>query len=370
MSDSFSNNATPKYLGYVYQILIAIEQCFQAKPNETIWIECHGDVYDGNTSTEVKHHFKDPYLSDNSVDFWKTLKNLVVEDVSFFSSLILHTTATIPDKSLFYGWNDLTKTQKYKKLKDHRPTKSIQENFDLTITNYDRKDLLPILEKFTIKSSQLTIKDKWEELTKTRLFLSVSEQYKEDVLHWVYGYVNKQAINDRHRWQIKINDFDMACKIALQPYSQSRIPFPIFDSEGLDDSDKRFLFVEEMRKVKLRETPIEKAISDYLRARKSEIKLLENEPFTMSERLDAYDNTVLENLESLKSESAESIEIYNLDSDNSKNISRKLYHKSINSPHIEISGVNDTQKYYRNGRIHHNVNENQFIWDFCEDDLL
>ncbi len=62
MPKPFSNNATPKYLGYVYQVLIAIEQCFQAKKNETIWIECYGDVYDGSTSTEVKYHFEKTVL--------------------------------------------------------------------------------------------------------------------------------------------------------------------------------------------------------------------------------------------------------------------------------------------------------------------
>lgn len=36
MIEPHSNQATPKYLGYVYQVLIAIEQCFQVKSNETI----------------------------------------------------------------------------------------------------------------------------------------------------------------------------------------------------------------------------------------------------------------------------------------------------------------------------------------------
>ena len=103
MLDTFSNNATPKYLGYFYQVLIAIEQCFHASSNETIWLECCGDVYDGQTSTEVKHHFGDGNLTDNSDDFWKTLKNYVVEDVTPFNSLVLHTTAKIPKTSIFGG---------------------------------------------------------------------------------------------------------------------------------------------------------------------------------------------------------------------------------------------------------------------------
>ncbi|SMG63877.1 hypothetical protein BMETH_199311361446, partial [methanotrophic bacterial endosymbiont of Bathymodiolus sp.] len=37
---------------------------------------------------------------------------------------------------------------------------------------------------------------------------------------------------------------------------------------------------------------------------------------------------------------------------------------------INIPSVNDTQRYYQNGRMHHNVNEGSFVWKFCEDDLL
>jgi len=335
-----------------------------------IWIECRGDVYDGSISTEVKHHFESTNLTDNSVDFWKTLKNLVTEDVSEFNSLILHTTANIPESSIFFGWNQFSKTKKYTTLKNHRPSDTVKGDYDKSITNYPRKDLLPILEKFSIKSSQLNVKDKWKELKKSRLLSHINEEFKEDAFHWVYGYVNKQAIDDRYNWNIKINDFDSARKHALSKWGADKIPFEFIDKSEVDGDNQSFLFIDEMNKINLKPKPIESAISDYLRAQKNQIKLLEDQPYTMPEILDTYDQSVLESQESLKQEYAEQVEEHELETEKSLSTSRELYHKSKSQPLINIPDVNNTLKYYQVGRMHHNVNEEYFVWRFCKKDLM
>ncbi len=360
MSESFSNNATPKYLGYVYQVLIAIELCFHAKINETVWLECFGDVYDGETSTEVKHHFERTNLTNNSVDFWKTFKNLVTEDTSSFNSLVLHTTANIPENSLFYNWNQLPKTKKYKLLKDQIPTKTISAYYDASIAKFKRNDLLPILEKLTIKSSQLTVKEKWEELVQDRIFAIIPDELKEDAFHWLYGYIHKQAVDDRYNWHIKINDFNFACQLSLSNFTQDRIPFPSIKKNEIDNTNINFLFIEEMAKIKLRKSPIEKAVSDYLRSKKSEIKFLQYEPITMPDILDEYDESVLDEIESVK---MKYVDEYCINTSDANKTSRKFYYESINSPHNEIPRVSDTQKYYRNGRIHQNVEKKNFFGD-------
>ncbi len=370
MAENFSNQATPKYLGYVYQVLIAIEQCFQAKPNEVIWIECRGDVYDGSNSTEVKHHFEPTNLTDNSIDFWKTLKNLVTEDVSEFNSLILHTTASIPKDSIFCDWNQLSKTQKYTKLKNNSPTETIKADYDKSITHFPRKDLLPILEKLSIKSSQLNVKEKWEELRNSRLLSQLNDEFKADALHSIYGYVNERAINNRYNWHIKINDFDRVRKHASAKWTEGKIPFEFIDKSEVDCGNQSFLFIDEMKKVNVRSKPIESAISDYLRAQINQIKLLELQPSIMPDILDAYDKSVLESQESLKQEYAEKIQEHDLETEKSLSTSRDLYHKSKNHQLINIPEVNNTQEYYHAGRMHHNVNEEYFVWRFCKKDLL
>lgn len=370
MAENFSNQATPKYLGYVYQVLIAIEQCFQAKPNEVIWIECRGDVYNGSDSTEVKHHFEPTNLTDNSVDFWKTLKNLVTEDVSEFNSLILHTTASIPNNSIFYEWNELSKNQKYERLKNNSPTETVKDDYDKSITNFPKKDLLPILEKLSIKSSQLNVKEKWEELKSSRLLSHLNDEFKDAALHSVYGYVNERAINNRYNWHIKINDFDSARKRASSKWTENKIPFEFIGKSEVDCGDQSFLFIDEMNKINLRSKPIESAISDYLRAQINQITLLKLQPSIMPEILDTYDKLVLESQESLKQEYAERIEEGDLETEKSLSTSRDLYHKSKNQQLINIPEVNNTQQYYQSGRMHHNVNEECFVWRFCKQDLM
>jgi hypothetical protein len=100
---NFSNDATSKILGFDYQKLVALKMCLDAKPNETIWIECKGDVADENSTTEVKHHLGKHNLTSNSVDVWKTLQNHIEQYnvAENFSRLVLLTTSTIPEDSIF-----------------------------------------------------------------------------------------------------------------------------------------------------------------------------------------------------------------------------------------------------------------------------
>lgn len=370
MPKPFSNNATPKYLGYVYQVLIAIEQCFQAKKNETIWIECYGDVYDGNTSKEVKHHFGKTNLTSNSEDFWKTLKNLVTEDISEVNDFILHTTADIPDDSIFFGWNELSKTKKYDKLEDHTPVATIKSHYDAVIAK-PKEELLLILEKLTIKSSQPNIEEKWQELKESRnpCLYSVKDNYKAAALHWIYGYIHGKAINDRYNWEIKINDFDSACKLALQPYTQNKIPFPHIEETKIDIDSKSFLFVEEMKNIELRKNSIEQAISDYFRSNETQINFLNYQPI-IAEILDKYDSSILREMKLLKNEHSLDTEIEELNTKKALIAAKNLYSNCMKLPLNHIPQVNDTQKYYQDGRIHHNVNENRFVWRICEEDLL
>lgn len=195
-------------------------------------------------------------------------------------------------------------------------------------------------------------------------------KYKEDALQLVYGYIHKLAIEEHKKWHININDFDEACRLGLSKYIQDKVPFPSIKKSEVDADNRNFNFVQEMKDIELKERSIESAVSNYLRAKKSEIKLLKYEPISIAETLEDYDESILDNLESLKIASSEEITVENINSSIALKTSRTLFHNSINSAIQNISGVEDTQKYYRDGRIHYNVNENKFKWKFTKDDLL
>ena len=369
VADSFGNNATTKILGIEYQKLIALEKCLGAKSNEIIWLECFGDVSDSDTSTEVKHHLTNRNLTDCSIDFWKTLRNFVREKhlVNQFITLILHTTAKIKDDSIFYGWDDLDKVDKLKKLKLVKPTDEIKKMYS-EIFQIKDNDILEILNKFKIEFSQPKINEKLDQIRQHPAMTAVPEKYKDVFLQWLIGYITKRAIDNRDKWHIDRNSFERDFQCNLKQYLQEDIPFP-FVIEGEVDSKKNnnFRFIEELKAIKY-ERKIDKAVSDYLRANLSRIRLLESTP-SVDTSLDIFDRELHDDLIDKKITHGEDISIEILDTIEAHKESRKLYDNCINMQLKIIQGVQPIQKYYQSGRIHYIVEDGEFKWKFEVIDL-
>ena len=168
-SEAFSNDATFKLLGFEYQKLIALEKCLDAKPNERIWIECRGDVANKDTSMEIKHHSSNHNITSNSEDVWNTLKNYITEIniTQTFTNLILHTTSSIPNSSIFFDWNRLAIAEKRRKVLNHTPSATIKSYYE-TVAKCSEENLKLILGRFEIISNQPKIEEMWENLKSIR----------------------------------------------------------------------------------------------------------------------------------------------------------------------------------------------------------
>ncbi|CAG19990.1 hypothetical protein [Photobacterium profundum] len=322
MTDGFSNNATPKYLGYVYQVLIAIEKCFEAQPNETIWIECFGDVYDGHTFTEVKHHFGHHNLTSNSKDFWNTLKNLVVEDSLQFEKMVLHTTSTILDNSIFHDWNELCGEERFEKIKSYEPCDTTKSNYEKIFKEASNKEIKSILSKFTIEYSRLPIDQQWKCLIDKRKLRCLSEQYREDVLHWIYSYINKRAIDNRKFWKININDFDDAFQFQVNRYGGNKIPFPKHDIQYKPDNFNTFIFLDEYKNIGIRGADRGTALNEYFQTKNSEEKLVDFKPDIMPEVIKQYSDDVISKAKGYKSQLSYDIELEDIGTSVSSKASR------------------------------------------------
>lgn len=370
-STSFKNDNTYKILGTKYQELIALEKCMSAKPNENVWIECKGDVADRDTSIEVKHHNSNHNLTNNSEDVWKTIKNYVdnFHVTKTFSHLILHTTSSIPENSIFYDWNNLSKNQKQTKLIGHNASDSIKEYYD-KIKNCPPKDLLVILDRFSIISNQPRIADMWEELKTHPALIIVPEKFHDEAIELLYGYITKIAINNGKMWQVNINDFRSDMQHTLSKFTTDQIPFhSILKSDvELNISNHKFEFLRKMNDVGLKDKDQISAVYDYLRAQKSQLKMLSMSP-TLIANLEQYDEDVKKVLNEEKSCKSYNLIIEEIGSNKANQESRDLYFICINKPHDQINGVNGTQKYYRDGRIHHITEESNFEWRYGEIDL-
>lgn len=272
MSETLSNDSTKKQLGFEYQKLIALQYCLNAKNGEYVYIECFGDVQHGTESVEIKHHEGSTNLTSNSVDVWKTLKNLVVEFEAIKSNdkFLLHTTETIKNDSIFYGWNELSKSKKYKLLKDHPISSSSKGYKDVIfdVNKISKNDLLEILDKFIINSSQPKIQEKLEELMDHPTFKIISENLRSSAIGALQQWIIEKAIDNSNKWEINITDFNSDLRFSLSQFTKDYIPFPSIERLIIDEEEvnKGFKFINNLKVISIKKNDLHQAFQDYTRS--------------------------------------------------------------------------------------------------------
>lgn len=369
MDKPHSNQATPKYLGYVYQVLIAIEKCFEAKSNETIWIECFGDIYDGHTFTEVKHHCENHNLSSNSKDFWNTLKNLVVEDSSQFEEMVLHTTSYISTGSIFYDWNEVGVEDRFNKIKNFKPCSTTQALYEKIFKEASEYEIKAIISKFTIKHSCLRVEEQWKKLIDMSKLRVVEENYRESVLHWVYSYVNQRAIENRYYWQVNMNDFDDAYRFQVNRWSGDKVPFPMHDEQYDSKRANDFNFLLEYKYIGIRASDRGNALNEYFKTKNSEEKLVDLKPDVMPEIIAQYVTEVIDKAAGFKSQYSYETERNEVGTSTSSKVSRDAYFEFCNSEILDIPEVSDTKSYFMKGKIHEAIDQRKYTWKYNDKDF-
>ena len=375
MSETLNNDSTKKQLGFEYQKLIALEYCLNARNGEYVYIECFGDVQYGSKSIEVKHHEGDSNLTSNSVDVWKTLKNIVIEYDKLESNdrFILHTTQKIPSNSIFHDWNKLSKTKKYKKLKEHSISATSKPYKDeiFNTKNVVKADLMKILEKFTINCSQPKVETKLKQLKEHLTFKIIPEDLRSAAIGVLNEWIIEKAIDNSDKWEINITDFNSDLQFSLGKFTKNYIPFPsVINKRTITEKDFSigYRFIVNLTAISLKEADMHQALQDYVRSEKAYEQILKINP-TLKSNLISYEDEINTGLQTEKSAAS-----YHLSEDSFKdnshiNKSREVYFKCITNPHNEISGFNGTQKFFRNGRIH-NINETtDFEWLYKETDI-
>ncbi|HRM46898.1 MAG TPA: hypothetical protein PLD64_10835 [Flavobacterium sp.] len=374
MSETLDNDSTKKQLGFEYQKLVALEYCLNAKNGEYVYIECFGDIQYGTKSIEVKHHEGESNLTSNSVDVWKTLKNLVVEYDKLKSNdrFILHTTQNVPSDSIFYNWNQLSKAEKYRKLNVHsisatsKPFKD--EIFDTK--NISKQDLLVILDKFVINSGEPKVDEKLNQLKEHSTFKLITDNLRSAAIGVLHQWIIEKAINDSNKWEVNITDFNSDLQFSLSKFSKDYIPFPSVTEPERDDTNlsKGYKFIEKLNAISMKKNDLHQAFQDYVRSEEVYKEILKINP-TLKDNITIYEEEINSVLQTEKSAVS-----YDLSSDSFKDNthikkSQEVYFKCIANPHYEISGFNGTQRFFRNGRIQ-NINEtSDFEWLYKETDI-
>ena len=374
MKETASNDSTKKQLGFEYQKLIALEYCLNAKNGEYVYIECFGDVQYDDENVEVKHHEGDSNLTSNSVDVWKTLKNLVVEYNILKSNdrFILHTTENIKEDSIFYNWSTNTKATKYKKLKEHSISESSKEFYNVIfdIKKIKKNDLLELLDKFKINSSQPKIEEKLIEIYRHPTFALIPENLRSPAIGVLNQWIIEKAIDNSNKWEINITDFKSDLQASLSKFTKDYIPFPNINKINVEDEDlnKGFEFIKKLKAISLKRNDLHQAFQDYTRSEEAYEKMLKINP-TLKKDLISYEDELKDDLTTEKSKISYSLSQESFLNDSHIAKARDVYFNCIGKAHNEVIGVKGTQKYFRDGRIQ-NINEaTDFEWLFKATDL-
>jgi hypothetical protein len=365
------NDNTLKFLGHLYQGMIALEYCLDGKEGDCIKIEQHGDVASQDEQVEVKSHIDPKHtLSDRHIDFWKTLKNFVENyEISMeYSKLILLTTSVIKENSKWNKWNEKTKEEKFEvlqKIIDEKITETIRPFTDFIFDKINKCKLLKILDKFSIKYGQHRIKEKLDYISNKPNFDIIPKKNRKHLISNLLGYILSQACeldeNNKGNWEIDITEFKERLRRTAKSYiNLSVVPLPTqFENKKGDRTVyEDYKFVEAIKEINY-EKQIQQAIDYFLQANTTR-NLLITDDYRIAEDLENYEIQLIKSLEFKKEEVLIECETNGLKEIRKK--SKLLLNKCMHLDIEKINGIFDNKYFFQRGSIHIIVNDEKFNW--------
>lgn len=234
-----------------YQLLVAVEHCYDLKPDESLWLEVFGDVtVTGVSQTEVKLYTDS--LTDSHENFWNTLKNWLHEKFvrTSYKRLVLLTTQEYGARSKLKGWNKRTaderlaimekifnanhgkaekKAAKETEVGD-KPSKS-QSLQHYVMAPERREALMEILERMVITTGADSLEQRIEKFQNRHLKpirLSKYQQFIDDLL----GFISSTKLVSEG-WQITHKAFTDKVSELNSLYIKHPKTFPPVDIAGL-----------------------------------------------------------------------------------------------------------------------------------------
>ncbi len=353
---SSKSDASTKILGFKYQEMVALKECFEAKDGTKIYLECLGDISEGKTSIEVKHSINDDKkLIDTHIDFWKTLSNIITEydKFRFYNKFILHTTAEIKMGSILDEWEKLEKSDKKRKILGVKPNEKIKAHY-ANVKDFDKKELENLLDKFEIKDKQLSAKEYYKNilLEHPAVTNTIAPKDREEFICSVFGYLSFQLVTGKnYTWTIDIDSFKDNFRAYSKKYQIDDLSFPISNATKDSVSKTNFHFVKALEDIGY-DRKIGRSMDNYIRASESRIKMIETRT-SLCENLDNFDDEIKDFTLELKDSHIDQI----TEQCDTKEKSKRFFDDSLMkvSSKTKIEGVTNTRSYYPKGRLLHNV---------------
>jgi len=377
--DKAINDATLKQAGTIYQYLIALRDCFELDNSDTLQIETNGDVSIINNTRklfqkEVKHHFTDDVISDRDIDFWKTLANWYTdyERVKEFSSYILSTTATITTTSPFYGWNNLEKGEKLKRVTDiggiiKEREEIFRGQYNRIFNNfYNEKCLLEILDKFTIVAAHTSLIEISNEFS--RYVGHIPIENRDRYIGALLGEILIKVKDPPHKWEVTKEVFEQILQAQTAAYGTKGVtPLPKEYAKAVVPKEKiatfqHKKFVESIREIE-HDLMITEAISDYWKTDLTICNYFRNNLMYL-ESLDEYVDALSSKMKYAKS--SNDVLANNVDADRKIMISKQFYNEVMLWQANDFGSIVRNQDFFQRGLIHNIVDETEFKWKVGE----
>ena len=374
MNNKPKNTAMPTILAFHYQILLALQECFEISDSQTVWIEKDGDIsiisdnIEESKQIEVKDYASN--LTDNHENFWKTLKNWLSPEFNHkqYACLILHTTQSFGKNTKFNLWNNQDVTERLKILKsifdknkkkyDDRkkqnkilkaeekkeiPETTIYKIQNEIFENNDDNMIREVIEKIIIndESSDIdSLKEKFSKILKGSIPSCNQQFYVAGLVGFIYACITQG------KWCINEKEFIAERERLTAQYCRKTIIIPQFQGmEASEDDIKIYeekLFVKKIKDIQY-EKVLPEAVGNWI-----ELKNTLN---------DEFDENPLYKIESLKYQS-QLIKKFNLAYNNSQldngdiiTKSKHLYNSVIGENPLAIDNVTPPFEY-KNGLIH------------------
>lgn len=367
------NDDTKTKLGDIYHYYVVLAHCLELEENETILVEKYGDisiVSEGDSKNiEVKRHENRHLLNDRHVDFWKTLKNWVIhnQNMTNFKKLILYTTSILGENSKFKSWNTIKAYERLGILweigNEVSGSEVVFRPFFEDIFKQDIEDILSILEKIELYTSQTDLVDIEKKIMKNPFFKSIKKNDRKHFINSLMGYILTLPADRPHKWEISCENFEsLACEIRNRFTHSSgglQLPPDLPDRPQDEEIFKDRKFVQEIKDIKYyRKIPT--AISNYWRTQEAIIfSSLNNPIFNLDLR--EFQRDIKESLDEFKSSFQD--ECDDTDLEDVFNHSKRLYDKAMEMPVNDYHSIKPNRPYFQKGIIHKVVEERGFSWN-------
>jgi hypothetical protein len=274
----------------IYQVLVALEKCFELESGQKVLIEREGDVsLLPGYQYEVK--LQTAPITDCSVSFWKTLNNWMMPefDEAAYQFLILLTTQEISDESLFAKWNQSDVDQRILIL--DQINRRVSEA--ASVAKISKR---PVGSKRAVSRERILSPDSRDRLRKVVgkvvisggakapvvLFDSICDRYakgvlkgkREDFVDDLLGFIVGRSGVVGDTWEISYDSFESQVQAATARYCRDTREFPqkFLLDESLGDQEGRMLddklFVQKIKAIEYEEV-LADAVRGYMVASKT-----------------------------------------------------------------------------------------------------